>query len=585
MANAPLRSKLLPAALWMALLTFSLLVSPPAPQAQDPAGQFVDSLDGQRLRIEGILRERLNQLIPSQNYVLKVNVAGERTAIPPREGFGAVPELPGFRQTAAERRTGEEKFRVSQIAVRIVIGEELPAAEVQYLRSIVPIVADFDPARGDVVDVQVMSPKQFEQDAQKPVASDQAPTGMPEGWPQFTVTDWILIGLMGFALLLLVAVLFRMNRQPKVMPAPPAMPAPAAPAMKSAELSEEDKAALKRQEEEQDLDLVRKDVVRSLAARPDLARQLAREWQGQAKNLIALVQALGPSVSRQILLPNMDKAGYQALEDATRKEKPADRGALIKMLREANLILVTQELAQPEEIRPDPFAFLSELSRGQIAHLIKDEPVRVKAILLSRIAPEDMAHILESYPKEMQLEVAVQIGNFHALPLDAVSDIARNLAEKARKVPDEKTVDIEGPKALADLMSRASTGTIRYLLDAMKAKDRKLSAEIEKRFFLFDAIPQVPDEVLPQVVRRLPSQVVLQAIQGSDPALQRKVIMAFPEQARTGMVTSLRGARFDAKTVAEARQQVVVRFQQAAAEGRLDLKAIIDAWQNQAKAS
>jgi flagellar motor switch protein FliG len=242
-------------------------------------------------------------------------------------------------------------------------------------------------------------------------------------------------------------------------------------------------------------------------------------------------------------------------------------------------------LAQPEEIRPDPFAFLSELSRGQIAHLIKDEPVRVKAILLSRIAPEDIAHILESYPKEMQLEVAVQIGNFHALPLDAVSDIARNLAEKARKLPDEKTVDIEGPKALADLMSRASTGTIRYLLDAMKAKDRKLSAEIEKRFFLFDAIPMVPDDALPQVVRRLPSQVVLQAIQGSDPALQRKVIMAFPEQARTGMVTSLRGAKFDAKTVMEARQLMVSRFQQAASEGRIDLKAIIDAWQNQAKAS
>jgi flagellar motor switch protein FliG len=364
-----------------------------------------------------------------------------------------------------------------------------------------------------------------------------------------------------------------------------AMSMPAAPGMKAAEFSEEDKAAMKRQEEERELEYVRKDVVRGLAARPDLARQLVRDWQTQPKNLIALLQAFGTSVSRQTLMPHLDRAGYSALEDATRTEKPVDRGALTKTLREASLFLVTQELAQPEEIRPDPFVFLGEMSRGQIAHLVKDEPVRVKAIVLSRIAPEDMAHILESYPKEMQLEVAVQIGNFHALPLDAVSDIARNLAEKASKVPDGKTVDIEGPKALVDLMSRASTGTIRYLLDAMKAKDRKLSAEIEKRFFLFDAIPMVPEEALPQVVRRLPSQVVLQAIQGSDPALQRKVIMAFPEQARTGMVTSLRGARFDAKTVMEARQQVVERFQQAAAEGRIDLKAVISAWQDQAKAS
>jgi len=574
-------SRLAAAVITAALLGVLILACAASVSAQGAGGQFVESLEAQRVKIEGILRERLNQLIPSQNYVLKVNVQGERTLLPPREGPGAIPELPGFRQTAAERRAGEEKFRITQVSVRIVVGEDLPEAEVQYLRSIVPIVADFDPARGDVVEVQVISPKQF---AEGPAPATGPEAAMAPGLPAFSITDWIMIGLISAALLLLLVLLFRGGRQPKVMPAPP-MPAAAPPAAKAAELSEEDKAAMKRQEEERELESLRKDVVRGLAARPDLARQLVRDWQTQPKNLIALVQALGPSVSRQTLLPQMDRPGYQTLEDATRKEKPADNAALIKMLREANLFLVTQELAKPEEIRPDPFVFLGEMSRGQIAHLVKEEPVRVKAIVLSRIAPEDMAHILESYPKEMQLEVAVQIGNFHALPLDAVSDIARNLAEKARKVPDEKTVDIEGPKALVDLMSRASTGTIRYLLDAMKAKDRKLSAEIEKRFFLFDAIPFVPEEAMPQVVRRLPSQVVLQAIQGSDPALQRKVIMAFPEQARTGIVTSLRGAKFDAKTVMEARQQLVERFQQAASEGRFDLKAVIDAWQNQAKAS
>jgi hypothetical protein len=67
--------------------------------------------------------------------------------------------------------------------------------------------------------------------------------------------------------------------------------------------------------------------------------------------------------------------------------------------------------------------------------------------------------------------------------------------------------------------------------------------------------------------------------------LQRKVIMAFPEQARTGLVTTLKGSRYDANTVMEARQQVVARFQQLAAEGRIDLKQISDAWQAQAMAS
>jgi len=551
-----------------------------AQSAPQGAPQIVESLDAHRARIENILRDRLEVLIPNKNYVLRVNVSGEPVTVPAAPAPGQVPELPGFRQMPSERRPGDPRQQVTRVDVKIVIGADVTPSELGYLRSIVPIIADFDTARGDTLDIQVISPKAL---AEQQAESQGAMAPLIPGMPPFSIQDWILIGLMALALLLLLIVMMRVSRAAKAPPAP--MPMPAAPAPKPQDLSEADKAALKVQEEERVLDEVRKDVVKNLAGRPDLARQLVRDWQAQPKNLIALVQAFGSTVARQTILTQMDRAGYQALEDAVRTEKPVDRAKLTDVLREANLFLVTQELAQPEQIRPDPFTFLGTMSRGQIAHLVKDEPVRVKAIVLSRIAPEDMAHILESMPRDMQLEVAVQIGNFHSLPLDAVSDIARNLAEKARKVPDEKTVDIEGPKALVDLMTRASTGTIQYLLDAMKGKDRKLSEEVERRFFLFDSIPLVPDDVLPQVVRRLPSAVVIQAIQGTDPALQRKVIMAFPEQARTGLVTTLKGARFDAATVMEARQQVVARFQALASEGRINLKEISDAWQSQAKAS
>ena len=119
----------------------------------------------------------------------------------------------------------------------------------------------------------------------------------------------------------------------------------------------------------------------------------------------------------------------------------------------------------------------------------------------------------------------------------------------------------------------------------MKGKDVKLSEAVEKRFFMFEALPLVPQELLPQEVRVMPSQTVIQALQGADPEIQRKVILAFPEQARTGLVTTLRNARFDDETVLEARRQMVRRFQELAEQGKIDLKQISDAWQAQAQAS
>jgi flagellar motor switch protein FliG len=157
--------------------------------------------------------------------------------------------------------------------------------------------------------------------------------------------------------------------------------------------------------------------------------------------------------------------------------------------------------------------------------------------------------------------------------------VAMDLAEKARHVPDARTADVEGPRALVDMMGRTSAATSLYLLQSMKTKDRKLSEQVEKRFMVFEAIPLVPDDILPQVVRSIPSAIVIQAMQGASQDIQRKVVLAFPEQARPGLVNSIKAGKFDAATVDEARRQLVGRFQTLAELGRIDLKAISSAWQ------
>jgi len=341
----------------------------------------------------------------------------------------------------------------------------------------------------------------------------------------------------------------------------------------------------RRADQERQLAELRHNVIKRLFARPELGRALIQGWAGTPNKLGDLAHGLGLTIARQALLPNLSREDYQALEEKVYGEQAPDASRMLNTLREANLFMMTQEIVNPEIIRPNPFRFLDELTWGQIAHIIKDEPVKVKAVVLSRLKPEETARILEGLPKEMQLEIAVAIGNLRDLPLDMAESVGTGLAEKARYAPDARMVDIEGPAALVDLMARTSTATSHYLLEAMKAKDAHLSQEVEKRFFLFEAIPLVPDDMIPQAVRTLPSTVVIQAMQGASPDLQRKVIMGFPEQARTGLVTALRASRADPETVSEARRTVVAKFQELGRQGRIDLKQISDAWQAQAKAS
>jgi flagellar motor switch protein FliG len=577
--------------------------------AQSGGGdQIVDSLEAYQRKVESLIADRLDALLPQRNYVMRAFVSGRKIAVP----RGAAPtgtfELPGFRPSPGQAVAADEKFAIDQITVRVVLNEQLPPESLQYLRTIVPILADFRPERGDRLDLQVVPPgKKPEAEKPKPGEPGQPeavtqpgqppapsqPPQLPFG-PQLAeqaaklgLTEWILIGAGAFLLLLLMMVLLILALRPRAPAAPPPLPEYQAipPSQRAIDLAKAAEEERKAQEQVKYLENLKGSVVKTLFARADLGKDLVQAWQSQAEKLNTLIHTLGPTVARQALLPHVGVARYKDLEEAVRAEDPPGVEAQIAALREANLFLISAELEKPEHIRPDPFAFLDDLSRGQIAHLIKDEPVRVKAIVLSRAKAEDTAKILETLPKETQLEVAVTIGNLQSLPLEMLEGVALDLAEKARHVPDARTADVEGPRALVDMMGRASPSTSLYLLQSMKTKDRKLSEQVEKRFMVFDAIPLVPDEVLPQVVRTVPSAVVIQALQGAPPEIQRKVILAFPEPARPGLVNSIKAAKFDAATVDEARRQLVGRFQTLAEQGRIDLKAISSAWQAQAKAS
>ncbi|MEE8555304.1 MAG: hypothetical protein V3T00_05550, partial [bacterium] len=142
----------------VALAALAAGTAPPA-LAQVADGQLVDSLESHRASIERVLEERLSNLIASKNYVLRVTVTGEPVVQPAAVQPGRVPDLPGFRQTPIEGAPPRGRFRVTAVAVRILINEELPPADLSYIRSLVPIVADFDPERGDLLEIEVVSPE------------------------------------------------------------------------------------------------------------------------------------------------------------------------------------------------------------------------------------------------------------------------------------------------------------------------------------------------------------------------------------------------------------------------------------------
>ncbi|MDH4225868.1 MAG: hypothetical protein OEW12_09505, partial [Deltaproteobacteria bacterium] len=186
--------------------------SPSAIQTKKTDSQIVDDLDSYRQKLEGILHDRLSFLVAANNYALKVTVEGQPYQKPQDQIFENTLELPGF-QMNRDMPGGDSgytgKYKVTQVGVRILLYKEMTPAEMNYIRSLVTVLADFNPERGDRLDMQVITPEEpakqkAEMEAQAAAAAvdEQALGGL-------TWKDWLLWGLLGLLVLMLLIVLFR----------------------------------------------------------------------------------------------------------------------------------------------------------------------------------------------------------------------------------------------------------------------------------------------------------------------------------------------------------------------------------------
>ena len=122
------------------------------------------------------------------------------------------------------------------------------------------------------------------------------------------------------------------------------------------------------------------------------------------------------------------------------------------------------------------------------------------------------------------------MGKLHELPLELVEKIGYNLAEKARKVPDEGTVGVDGIKFIADVLSDLDNNTRDELIKGMRTTDVKMSEDIESNCFIFESLPEVPKEILQEVVRKMQPESVIKAISGTNSKIKESAIMCFPEK-------------------------------------------------------
>jgi flagellar motor switch protein FliG len=328
------------------------------------------------------------------------------------------------------------------------------------------------------------------------------------------------------------------------------------------------------------------DIVKQLVGRDDWKQDLIQEMTRDKQSMESLTQLLaviGPETTRSLFGRVMPQDSFLELEQLARDAKVSTAEANTT-LKNVAMFLLTRKLIAPEQPTTNLFGFLEEMSTGQVSYLLNDEPSKIKAIVISRLISEQAAEILHNLSKDERTLVAVELGRLSELPTKLVEQVAYNLADKARTVPDENSVSVDGIRFVADVLGDADPTTREELLNGLRVTDQKLSEEIESRCFIFDSIPFVPREVLVEVVRKLPPDVVVTAISGADKSIQEAVVLCFPEQTRKAIVSALKAKKPSAEEIREARQQFVKSMRSMSDANKVDLREVNSAFSHQESA-
>ena len=578
------------------------------------ASERVKSMNIRQFEIEESIRNGLKYYLEPSDYVLRVKLFGDE-----RAASVANEALPGFGQLGLDQFGKGEKFwEISRMRVDLVMHKEVSPSVNSYIGEIVPILSGLDYERGDeFVFVPIIpnlpeiqpdlekpngaDPEAIEepQTAEKALAKIDSPEEQEEEkpfWQTIGTFEWILGGILLLLLLLLIWTLFSISRlrarevetqnQIRDLKDTPTLPV----RMAREEKVVQDKMQQDRQDRVQtalvrdENERVLQEIVKNLVGRPDWSRELIQEMTRDKQSmdqLATLIAVMGPEASRSLFRNQMTEQAYMDLEQLAKEAGP-NSDDTAEVLKNIRMFLLTKQFLSPEQSFVDPFGFMKSLSSSQISFLLKNEPARIKAIVMARLDTEKAATILQTLSRDERTQVAVELGRMHEMPMELVEKVGFNLAEKARNVPDENSIAVNGVRFVADVLSDSDPVTRQELINGLRVSDQKLSEDVESSCFIFESIPVVPNDVLKEVVRQLHPDDVITAISGATKEIKEAVILCFPEQSRKALISSLKSKTPEKEEVRTARRKFVDSMREMADAERVNLRDVNSAFANQA---
>lgn len=222
--------------------------------------------------------------------------------------------------------------------------------------------------------------------------------------------------------------------------------------------------------------------------------------------------------------------------------------------------------------RPAPFAWLAAADPDTAASALAAEPPAALALALAHVEPRVAAALLVRLPDERRGLVASRLAALGTVHPDTLREVEAGLRARVDDVLSSPTLALEGPKVLAEVLSKAGRDTARELLGALALANPDLAEAVRAALFTFDDVCGLDARQMQVLLRDVDMRQLALAVATASADVQGRFLMNLSERARETLSEEIDLAgTARPKDVAEARTGIVAAARRLEEEGILVL--------------
>ncbi len=181
---------------------------------------------------------------------------------------------------------------------------------------------------------------------------------------------------------------------------------------------------------------------------------------------------------------------------------------------------------------------IAMVDNNMLAKYLNGEHPQTIAVVLSKIDPDQAAHVLSNLPERAVPDVLQRMISMNSVPKEVLADIEEML-QRDLMLNYQTSQESNNLNHMAEIFNRTESEKSDSLLEGLKEQHEEEVWQIKQLMFTFDDLMELDPHSLRTVIRSCESDTLTYALKGCDNETRGKIVANLSERARAILIDNM----------------------------------------------